>query len=474
MALLFRIRVPDPALTTFGALKVEISIENPDQAAWEIPSPDDTSGALTLAVYDRGGKRLRSMNGLTRQSMSSSARVDPAYTLAPIEPGQTWRWTLDLAKYHYTLPEGEFEVEGLFEYPPLNLRLRSERQPIRVAALAIRTLDAYRDNPVIDRLDLLLGVASSGSSAFYLRQHSPEVPLAADYSEPLTVAGAETAFCAAAGYFQTASFRPVSKRWLLWTDGAKLHAAELMDGVRTGRERQAILPRGRLSLRSAYYTEDDRLFVFLCADPGQVECWELATESFERAFAHALTAGRARDAVVRADPASIHIVVPARGLIYERLAPSGDLQGSRRLFSTRLKPCLWQFDSVERNATALFWDAPHGRKIEMFAHDFRTGAKRVQALDSLGLRSPVREWSFAPDRRGRFHLLVSTAENRLYYFVDGKGPLLVASGEERFLPMVAAFPKVFLGCYRRAFGYRFLTLSHASYRPKFVQFEAEL
>jgi len=471
MALLLNIRVLDPAPTTFGALKVEIGIENPDAAAYEIPSPDDTSGALTIAVYYPGGKLLRSMNGLTRQFMSSAGRVDAAYTLAPIEPGQNWRWTLDLSKYHYTLPEGEFEVEGLFDYPPLNLQLRSKRQRIRVAAPSMRTLEGYRDNPVIDRLDLLMGVDSNGSSTFYLRQLSPQIPLAADYSEPLAVTGKVTAFCAAAGYFQTASFRPATKRWLLWTDGTELHAVELVAGVRTGEERRAILPRGRLPLRSAYYTEDDRLFVFLCADPDQVECWELAADSLERSFAHTVSAGHARDAVVRVDPEAVHIVVPADGLIYERLTASGDAAGNRRLFRSRLKPCLWQFDAVERTATALFRDAPHGRAVEMFALDFRTGAKRLLTLDSLGLRSPIRELSFAPDLRGRFHLLVSTAENRLYYFVDGKGPVLVATGEERFLPMVLACPKVFLGCYRRAFGYRFLTLSNASYQPKFVQFE---
>jgi len=471
MALLFNIRLLDAAPTTFGALKIEVSMENTGPAALEVPSPDDTSGALTVAVYYPGGKLLRSMNGLTRQAMRSSGRVSGACSIAPIEPGQTWRWTIDLAKYHYTLPAGEFEVEALFEYPPLNLRLSSGRQWIRVSAPSLRSLDAFRDNPVLDRLDLLFHVGSNGSSAFYLRQHS-RVPLAAAYSEPLPVPPNATAFCAVANFFQTASFDPASKRWLLWTDGAQLRAAELMEGVRTGQERRAILPQGRLPLRSAYYTEDDRLFLFLRADPDQLECWELAAESFERAFTHTLSAGRASDAVVRADSESIHILVPAGGLMYERLTPFGDPAGSRRLFRSRLKPCLWQFDAEERKATAVFWDAPHGRAVEMFAHDFRTGGRRTLALDSLGLRSPIREWSFAQDQQGRFHLMVSTAQNRLYYFIEGKGPVLVATGEERFLPMVLAYRRVFLGCYRRAFGYRFLTFSNASYQPKFAEFEA--
>ena len=52
MALLFSIRVLDPAPTTFAGLKVEVSIENTGADTVEIPGPDDTSDALTIAVYD--------------------------------------------------------------------------------------------------------------------------------------------------------------------------------------------------------------------------------------------------------------------------------------------------------------------------------------------------------------------------------------------------------------------------------------
>ena len=470
MALRFGIRVLDGTLTTFGSLKVEIRLENTGGEAMEIPTPDDITGALTIAVYYPGGRLLRIMNGFTMQQMQSSARVDAAYDLAPIAPGEPWRWTLNLAKYHYTLPEGEFEIEGVFEYPPLDVYLRSERQRIRVSAPPLRAIQAFEDNPVLDRLELLMNVGSNGSGACYLRQHTGR-PLAADYCEAIPIPSAGTAFCATANFFQTASFDPVAKRWLVWTDGTELRAIELMGGVPTGGERRAPLPEHRTPLRSAYYTEDDRLFVFLRAGAREIECWELAPGLWERAFAHTLSAGRAEDALARADSEAIHIVVPAGGLIYERLSLSGDLLGSRRLFRSRMKPCLWQFDAVERTAMAVFQDDPHGRAVEMFSHDFRTGAKRNLKLDTFGLRSPVREWSVAQDRRGRFHILVSTEENRLYYFKDGKGPILVAAGEERFLPLVVARGGLYLGCYRKAFGYRFLTLSNASYRPKFVSFE---
>ena len=470
MALRFGIRVLDATLTTFDSLKVEIRLENTGPAAMEVPTPDDITGALTIAVYYPDGRLLRVMNGFTRQAMQTSARVDAAYDLAPIEPGEPWRWTLNLAKYHYTLPEGEFEVEGVFEYPPLDVYLRSERQRILVSAPPLQAIQAFEDNPILDRLELLMNAGSNGSGACYVRQHTGR-PLAADYCEAVQIPSAGTAFCATANYFQTASFDPVAKRWLLWTDGDELRAIELMRGVPTGAERRAPLPEHRTALRSAYYTEDDRLFVFLRAGAREIECWELGPEFFERAFAHTLNAGRAEDAVVRTDSEAIHIVVPAGGLIYERLSLSGDLMGSRRLFRSRMKPCLWEFDAVERTAMAVFQDAPHGRAVEMLSHDFRTGAKRSLALDTLGLRSPIREWSVAQDRRGRFHMLVSTVRNRLYYFMDGKGPILVAAGEERFLPMVVAREGLFLGCYRKAFGYRFLTLFRGGYQPKFVEFE---
>ena len=470
MALLFGIRVLDPAPTTFGSLKVEIRLENTGPDTSEIPSPDDLSGALTIALYYPDGRLLRSMNGLTRQYMQSSARVDATYDLAPIEPGQPWRWTLDLAKYHYTLPEGEFEVQGLFEYPPLGLRLQSERHRIRVAAPILETIQAFRDNPIVDRLEVLMGVGSNGTSSLYLRQYG-SLPLAASYSEPLPIHPADTAFCATANYFQTENFDPASKRWLLWSNGNGLHAAELLDGVPAGGERHAPLPAGRTPLRSAYYTVDDRLFVFFRSDSDQIECWELAQEFFERVFTHTLDGGRASDALVRTDSDTIHILVPAGGLRYERLSLSGDPLGSRLLFRSRLKPCLWQVDLVERKTLAVFRDAPKGRRVDIFSLDFRTGTRRRLTLDTLGLRSPIREWSVTQDRQDRFHILVSTAQNRLYYFREGKGPVLVATGEERFLPMVVARKGVFLGCYRKPFGYRFLTFSKASYQPRFTEFE---
>ena len=467
MPIRFEIRILNTELTTFDALKLEISLENPDATAAEIPSPDDSSGALSIRVYYRDGTLLREMDGITRQLMRSKSRVNTAYTLAPLEPGQAWRWTVDFAKYHYTMPEGEFEVQGVFEYPPLDLHLETPRLPIRVAPLEMRSLQDVRDNPVLDRIELLMNAGSNGT--FYLRQYAAKLPLAAFYNERLS--SPDRVFCATANFFQTASFEPVSRRWILMVRDRRLVAMQLAAGVPTGQERGADLPEGRSAAGFAYYTEDDRLFVFLTVEPNIIESWEFGQGPLENVFRHTLSAGRARDAHIYVDQDSIHIVVPWGGVFYELLTLAGESGASRRLYRTGLKPRDWSFDTVDRRINALFWDAPHGRAVEMFTQNFREGTNRRMQLDSLGLKSPIRELSFAPDRSERFHLLASAANGRLYYFKDGKGPMLIAEGEERFLPKVVADRQVFLGCYRRRFGYRFLALSDAQFEARFLEFE---
>ena len=90
---------------------------------------------------------------------------------------------------------------------------------------------------------------------------------------------------------------------------------------------------------------------------------------------------------------------------------------------------------------------------------------------------PARQWSgalagpFDHDSKGRFHLLVATSAGRLYYFCQQRGPALIASGEERFFPVVIARARVYLGCYRSDHGYRFLEFDRYKWGSKIVDYE---
>jgi hypothetical protein len=456
MAFRLEVKVENQELSPHESVRLTCRLRNESAEAAELPSPYDRSGAFRIALCDTGRTPLRTMSRLSRQAFLSDGRVDSSLDLDTLAPGQEWKWNLDLSSFHYPIPPGEYLVNAIYDYGPAGVRLDSGFQELRVAQYPVIAVEAWRDNPVLDGLALLIEADTDDGPAWFLRQHNYDRPMGAWYS--IRVAAGEEPgtppYCATCNFFQTDSADPFFEKWVLWTAEGELRARRYDCGAPTGRYRAAPIPDDRTVERAAIRTAEDSLYVFFRTDRGLLECYRF-DEGLRKVFEHGLRAPLA-PLSIGADTESIHLAMPWRGVFYERLRFDGRPLERLHVFRSRLRPVSIQYDPAGRRIKALFCDHPHGRVVQMAVIDFAGDLITECRIDRAGIRDDFTELSFEQDLKGRFHLLASTAGGKLYYLFEGSGPRLIAEGEPRFFPLVVAPLRVYLGCYRRECGYRFL------------------
>src|SRR3989304_1127532 len=76
-------------------------------------------------------------------------------------------------------PRGECGVRAVSAHPAADVALRSEPVRVVVTDSPLRSLSAYRDNPVLDRLALLLEADGGPAPTYYLPLPAASRPLAA-------------------------------------------------------------------------------------------------------------------------------------------------------------------------------------------------------------------------------------------------------------------------------------------------------
>lgn len=475
--------VINPDVNSLECLKVGLDLHNEGEIAYRLPGPYDLTGTLTFEVYCRDGTLLRRMSGLTRQQMMSSARVDSTPTLEDLPAGGRWRWDINLASYHYPLPSGDFGIEAVYTHEESGINVRSSRVPVRVMSAQLSDVVVLRDAPVLDGVTILLKGESHGTPVTVLRQLNAQRPLGAWYSERLesTNSSGHTAagfawggtvrpFFAAARFFTNVSFEPTFCKWIITSDEAQLYAHRFRWGRPDQEVIAAPLPVGRKLLSSACYDEQDRLIVFFQLLTGTIEAYDLTSEGLRFRFEHDMPATPIPPAI-RADCDFIHIVIPWRGVLYHRLSLNGVVEEKIQAFSSRMLPYSCDINPARRVAKVLFHDGPHGRSLDLIVVGPEPSRIERVAINNLPVRGQLREMSFDRDPDGRFHLLVSTSRRKLYYFRGWNRPALVASGQERFFPVVHAPSGVYLGCYQTDFGYRFLHFQRTVHGSRITTFD---
>ncbi|MCA8959048.1 MAG: hypothetical protein KDC38_00985 [Planctomycetes bacterium] len=210
MSLKLSIEVPKPRLDTLEGLTVELTLENRGATAVSLPAEDDVSGAWGFEFFAPSGELVRRADGETHQWMMSTARVDREVRLDALPPGGTWRWSVDLATYHYGLPVGVHRLEAVCRSTSSSLELRSNPVSVEVAEVVPVRAQWSRDNSVLDGLVALFEL-NDGGRRWRLRQHNAPRPLAAWYSEPVELAplpsdGDPPPFTATASFFRTDTF----------------------------------------------------------------------------------------------------------------------------------------------------------------------------------------------------------------------------------------------------------------------------
>jgi hypothetical protein len=456
--------IENPNTTTLEGVRVGLALVNESAQAYRLPGPYDLTNALTIEVRRSDGVLVRRLDGFTRQAMTSSARIDSRPSLDDLPALGVWRWDLDLAAYHYTLPAGELTLRAVYSVPNDSLLLQSADVPVSVGAVPLRSLAYLVDAPVLDGLTLLLhGEGPEKTPITVLRQYEAQRPLAAWYSrridldggQPVSFTGPVKPFFAAASFSTTDSFEPTFVKWIISTDSTRLFAHRVFQGALDPKPLIAPLPEGRALIPSAYYDEDERLTVFLQRPTGTLEAYHFAPDGLRLLFLHHVPRTPLPPAI-RADCDFIYILTPWQGAIYDRLSLRGEPRERRKPFTTRMTAVLCDIDAVRRRGRLLFRDGPRGRALQLVTFEPRRHRTDSLALDDLPMSGEIREVSFDRDESGRFHLLVATSARKLYYLRNGRGPTLILQGEERFFPIVQAGGGLYLGCHSVLGGYRFL------------------
>lgn len=435
----------------------------------EIPGPFDRSGAFNILLRNQSGELLRLMNRQTRQRMLSDGRVDATLDLETIASGEEWQWPVDLASFHYLLPTGEFEVSGRLVYPPAAVDVGSAKSDVIVREDPICTVQMIRDNPVIDSVSLLIGADSPAGRGYFVRQHNYDRPTGAWYARQIPVPpDAGEPFFASAGFYQAESFDPAFRKWLVMPRGSSTVEVYCFSNGLPAARRKASIPAGAKLVRSAFHTPDGHVFLFFRGAEGMLICYRLTEAGLSKEFEHnpripsgtAISIGAFQDA--------IHVAIARRGVLYERLSLSGALLDRVQAFRSPLQPVELVYEPGVHRIRALFADARRSQTVQVTAIDLKKESISTYAWDRFPLRAGIRELSFDHDEGGRFHLLAATGEKKLYYLSEGRGPILVAEGEEAYHPVVCAPRKVYLGFYRRSIGFRFIQYQRRRQGSKFV------
>lgn len=468
MPIRLEVDVDQPVLSTHEGLALRCALSNEGPVPALIPTPYDRSGSFRVGLYDSQLNLLRSMDRISRQRMMTDSRVSQSLDVDTLNPGARWNWKLNLSSFHYLIPPGNFVLDAAYEYEPAGVHVHSGPSSIRVTPDPIESVAVMRDNAVIDSLALLIAAKSETGPAWFLRQYNHNRPVAAWYSTRILadIATPTQPFLASAAYFQTAEVDPAFRKCVVWTEGQTVHARFHQNGQPDPLTRSTILPDGANLVRFAFVRPGDDLHLFFWNAVGHLEAGRLSPSGWQPLFVHQPRCRPGAPVAIGASTKGIHIVSSWRGLYYELLSWTGKPLDEIHVFPTRLPLYSLAFEPSEGRCKAIFFEGAHGQMTQLVCVDFLNDSVRLYAVDRSPFRAPVHELAFDCDRRGRFHLLTATKDHRLYYSSENRGPLLVAEGEENFYPIVVAPLKVFLGCYRSEYGFRFLQYRRRNQGPK--------
>lgn len=469
-------------LTTLEGVRAEVTLENDGAAALELPGTSDRTDALTLEARRPDGTLIARMNGLTRQALMSTGRVNETPLLETLEAGARWTWLLDLARYHYPLPAGPCRLTAHYHYAPAEVRLSSAPVELEVGSAAPRELVLLEDAPVLDTLTLLFRAEEeSGAPLTVLRQHNAGRPLAAWYSSavegprarvpanpPIAWDGPTRPFLAAARYRTTESFDPSFVKWLITTDGSKVRAYCFEWARPDPRAASAPLPEGLELIDSASYDEEHRLWLALRRRDGVVEIHEMQPGRLAKLCELPLPP-TPRPPALRWDCDHLHVLAPDQGGVYYRFTHDGTLERELRVTGSALPLHSLSLDPFRRIFRLIHFEPAWG-ELRRPAIELAAIGPEPEDLAYLRLDDPLpdralTELAVDVDDGGGFHLLAGTDRGELYYLRPGAAPHVLATGEPRWFPIVRAGRGVRVGYHQARVGYRFVRLREGRVLP---------
>jgi len=472
MGLLLKLIIEDPEACTFDSVKCTVTLTNESKKALELPSLDDVSNALSFEIYDDKGTLLRRDSALTQQRLNRRGPGSVSSQLITIKPWHMVSHHVDLACMHLPPACGSFQVLARFDVPASAIDLRSEKCAVEIRDAGLDDLTVIRDNPILDALTLLFRNDEEPQSRYFLRLHGRRRPLAARYTgQILADREVKDVYCATQSAAQSASFDGFYHRWVIWREGRKLHAQAFERGEAIAETSKcAEIPRGATMLPSAYCEGDHRLFVFGYDEYGAFRSYQFGEEELVPALIYHLPSNNEGPPTIGVDGSHIHILTAKRGLTYVKLDHRGAMVKIKKLFKSRLKLHSCRYSAEESCFKAIMWSGGKAKDLQFHVIYPDRGEHKCSEIAALNIRGEIREVAFDCDSRGRFHYLVSTSKKQLLYFRDGRGPLSLAKGEEKYFPYMVASDQPYLGFYRRQLGYRFLQFDDTRQRPRIIDF----
>jgi hypothetical protein len=449
--------VANPESSTHEGVRLACTLQNDDPEPRTLPTPYDRSGSFQVGLFNGGEKPVRVMDRQSRQFMMTDGRVDGSLDLDTLGSGQSWNWRMDLSGFHYPIPPGDYSLRGSYLYAPAGVHVETGAQPLHVTADPLLEIQTMRDNPIMDGLTLLMRAQGAAGIEYFLRQYNYPRPFGAWWSRRILEGEtAQAPFVASANFHQPASSEPFHRKWVLWTgsDGV-LRARCYNRGEATDETRQADLPGDSELIRTAICTATDELLVFVRWEQ-EITCYRLERQRLARVFRYQMPGGPGSPVSIGGRADALYVATVDRGVNLDRLDYGGWLLDRRVVLRTRRQPVSVVIEASERRIKCVFADSVRGKGIELAVVKLDDASMTRSRIDQLPLRAAWRELSFDQDRSGRFHLAIATEDGRLYYYSDGRGPLLIAEGELPFFPIVVAPLQVYVGLYRKEIGYRFV------------------
>ena len=196
MSLALSLTLDAAQCTTFDTPVLRLQLRNQGTEPIAVPDPEADGGACSILVSTADGRPLRRLDSLTAQSLISSARIDAHQDFITLAGRSALDWTIDLARQSWPLPAGHLTLTASLHWKGLPTPILAPPTPIEVTPVALTHLLNVRDNPILDRLDIL----PIAKGRAWLRQHNPGVPLACWFNEILPpIASPDSVFLPTAG-----------------------------------------------------------------------------------------------------------------------------------------------------------------------------------------------------------------------------------------------------------------------------------
>lgn len=437
MSLTIQLVLDRNQISTWEPPTVTVDLRNATTSGFDGYGPPSTAGWRFNFYTSDGSLALHARYPMPGGPGWGGPREPSSSTLGP---GETWSWSLHLAKVAMTLAAGSYALEVEYRDPKGDVVARSAREQITVATSAPTVCQVVSDSPTLARTMMLVG---DDNNRFFLRQQPVDDPEHPGYAKPLTLpADTSQLVLAEAGFFTTASFAHVASTVVLCRQADLLTAYPVDEGVVGDALHQAELPRSQALLPTATYDREG-VVTLACWSEGALQLYKLGSNGLRllRTLRPSSPARHVRIAQIKRE---LHVVFSGQQLHHCVLDEHGTLLRTNTWGPFRHRTRQLDIDRKATQVRAVFDAGPGSRELCCVTAHLRNGSMHAQELATHGLDGNVEEFAFGRARSGQLHALARTNVGTVAY-LDHNGAHALATTRGPCFPFVTPGAKTFVG-----------------------------